>query len=62
MEEMLIGVTDRTIPVFIADPASTDGGGLTELVDQPDTVPAPVAALEARALQASVGRAKAERG
>ena len=32
MEEMLIGVTDRTILVYIADPASTDGSGKTGLV------------------------------
>jgi lipid II isoglutaminyl synthase (glutamine-hydrolysing) len=32
------------------------------LVDAPGTVPAPVAELERRALQASIGRAKAERG
>ena len=31
MEEMLIGVTDRTILVFIPDPASTDGSGKTGL-------------------------------
>jgi len=29
MEEMLFGSTDRTIPIFIADPASTDGSGKT---------------------------------
>lgn len=32
MEEMLIGVTDRTIPIFIPDPASTTGAGKTGLV------------------------------
>lgn len=32
MEEMLLGVTDRTILVFIPDPASTDGSGKTGLV------------------------------
>lgn len=31
MEEMLIGVTDRTIPIFIPDPASTTGAGKTGL-------------------------------
>lgn len=32
MEEILIGSTDRTILVFIPDPASTDGSGKTGLV------------------------------
>lgn len=32
MEEMLIGVVDRTIPIFISDPASTDGSGAVGLV------------------------------
>lgn len=32
MEEMLIGVTDRSVFVFIPDPASTDGSGKTGLV------------------------------
>lgn len=32
MEEMLLGVTDRTTLVFIPDPASTDGSGKTGLV------------------------------
>lgn len=32
MEEMLISVTDRTIPIFIPDPASTTGQGKTGLV------------------------------
>jgi len=31
MEEILIGTTDRSIFVFIADPASTDGSGKTGL-------------------------------
>lgn len=32
MEDILIGTTDRTITVFIPDPASTDGSGKTGLV------------------------------
>lgn len=32
MEEIIIGVVDRTITVFIPDPASTDGSGKTGLV------------------------------
>lgn len=32
MEDILIGSTDRTILVFISDPASTDGSGKTGLV------------------------------
>lgn len=32
MEEILIGTTDRTILIFIPDPASTDGSGKTGLV------------------------------
>ncbi len=32
MTEVLLGVTDRTVLVFIPDPASTDGSGKTGLV------------------------------
>lgn len=38
MEEILLGSTDRTILVFIADPASTDGGGKTGLTHADLTV------------------------
>lgn len=38
MEEMLIGVTDRTILVYIPDPASTDGSGKTGLAHTDMTV------------------------
>lgn len=38
MEELLIGTTDRSILVFIADPASTDGGGKTGLAHSDVTV------------------------
>lgn len=38
MEEILIGTTDRTILVYIADPASTDGSGKTGLAHTDMTV------------------------
>ena len=38
MESILIGVTDRTILVFIPDPASTDGSGKTGLTHADFTV------------------------
>lgn len=38
MEDMLIGVADRTIPIFIPDPASTTGAGKTGLAAAAVTV------------------------
>jgi hypothetical protein len=38
VEDILIGVTDRTIPIFIVDPAATDGGGKTGLAHTDITV------------------------
>lgn len=38
MEEILIGTVDRTILVYIADPASTDGSGKTGLAHSAITV------------------------
>jgi len=38
VEDILIGVTDRTIPVFIPDPASTTGAGKTGLAAAAITV------------------------
>jgi hypothetical protein len=38
VEDILLGTTDRTIPIFIVDPASTDGGGKTGLAHTDITV------------------------
>lgn len=38
MEEILVGTTDHTILVFIPDPASTDGSGITGLAHSAITV------------------------
>lgn len=38
MEDILIGTTDRSILVFVADPASTDGSGKTGLAHSAVTV------------------------